>query len=166
MSATSESLRPILLRSSTPGQCCIYLCVCSSLTYSHSTEREGSVVSFYHSYCPHTCTVLLYLEGLRESQNYGSPVSSPLPPLTSPFEKRGVLGIEVEIDDIHSNIQDGRKTELSVDHRSEMVIHLPPPLPVIKTLPVARTWTTGSSWTSIRVLRLWPLLWKLWSFAR
>ena len=166
MSATSESLRPILLRSSTPGQYCMELCVCSSLIHSHSTEREGSVVTFYHSYCPHTCTVLLYLEGLRESQNYGSPVSSPLPPLTSPFEKRRVLGIEDEIEEIHSNIQDGRKTELSVDHRSEMVIHFPFSLPVIKALPIARTWTTGSSWPSIRVFRFWPLLWKFRSFAR
>ncbi|KAL4074059.1 hypothetical protein J3A83DRAFT_4371343 [Scleroderma citrinum] len=92
MSATSESLRPILLRSSTPAP----------------NEK-----------------VLLYLEGMRVSQTYGSPTATPLPPLTSPFDKRAVLGIEDEIEDIHSNIQDGRKTELSVDHPSEM--HEPGP---------------------------------------
>lgn len=152
MSATSESLRPILLRSSTPGQYSIDVGVRSSLTPPHSSEREGSVLSFYHPYCPHSCTVLLYLEGLRESQNYGSPVSSPLPPLTSPFEKRSALEIEDEIDDIHSNVQDGRKTELSVDRRSEMVIHLSSRLPAIKTRSAARAWSAGSSQSSIRVL--------------
>lgn len=85
--AASESLRPILLRSSTPAP----------------NEK-----------------VLLYLEGLRESQTLASPISSGLPPLTSPFAKRSAID-----DDLQSNIQDGRKTELSTDHRSEL--HEPGP---------------------------------------
>ncbi|KAI6169313.1 hypothetical protein EDD17DRAFT_1783363 [Pisolithus thermaeus] len=84
--AASESLRPILLRSSTPG---------------------------------HLLPVLLYLEGLRESQTLASPISSGLP-LASPFAKRTAIE-----DDLQSNVQDGRKTELSADHRSEL--HEPGP---------------------------------------
>ncbi|KAI6000566.1 hypothetical protein EDD15DRAFT_2159218 [Pisolithus albus] len=79
--AASESLRPILLRSSTPAP----------------NEK-----------------VLLYLEGLRESQTLNSPISSALQHLASPFAKRTAVE-----DDIQSNVQDGRKTELSADPRSE-----------------------------------------------
>lgn len=85
--AASESLRPILLRSSTPAP----------------NEK-----------------VLLYLEGLRESQTLNSPISSALPHLASPFAKRTAIE-----DDLQSNVQDGRKTELSADHRS--ALHEPGP---------------------------------------
>ncbi|KAI6046149.1 hypothetical protein EDC04DRAFT_1876676 [Pisolithus marmoratus] len=87
MSVAEDSLRPILLRSSTPAP----------------NEK-----------------VLLYLEGLRESQTLASPISSGFPHLASPFAKRSAIE-----DDLHSNVQDGRKTELSADHRSEL--HEPGP---------------------------------------
>ncbi|KAG6334216.1 hypothetical protein ID866_4874 [Astraeus odoratus] len=100
----SESLRPILLRSSTPGLYAFFL----------NMYRRVLHILFRNS-----TSVLLYLEGLRESQTYGSPISTGLPPLTSPFGKRSALTNEEEIEDIQSNIQDGRKTELSTDQRSE-----------------------------------------------
>ncbi|KAF8135733.1 hypothetical protein EV363DRAFT_1551679 [Boletus edulis] len=85
--ATSESLRPILLRSSTP--------------------------------------VLLYLEGLRESQSIDSPNSSGFPNIPLPSAKLSALGNDHDLDDINSNVQDGRKTELSIAGRS--AVHSPGP---------------------------------------
>ncbi|KAH7924265.1 hypothetical protein BV22DRAFT_1120293 [Leucogyrophana mollusca] len=76
--AHSESLKPILLRSSTPAP----------------NEK-----------------VLLYLEGLRESQNFGSPTSTGFPNLALPSVKQSALGIDEEDgDDLDSNVQEGKMT--------------------------------------------------------
>ncbi|KAF9222509.1 hypothetical protein BS17DRAFT_782960 [Gyrodon lividus] len=90
--AASESLRPILLRSSTPAP----------------NEK-----------------VLLYLEGLRESQTIGSPLSTGFPNIPLPSSKFSVIENEQDIEDVESNVQDGRKTELSIVGQSR--VHEPGP---------------------------------------
>ena len=58
-------------------------------------------------------TVLLYLEGMRESQvdQLGSPLSSGFPNLAMHSRRSD---IEDEADEVDSNIQEGRKTEITV----------------------------------------------------
>ncbi|KAG0693304.1 hypothetical protein DFH29DRAFT_964675 [Suillus ampliporus] len=83
----SESLRPILLRSSTP--------------------------------------VLLYLEGMqRESMGLGSPTST-LIRNGLPSTRRSTFGDDDGADDLDSNVQDGQKTQLSINAQSAM--HEPGP---------------------------------------
>ena len=66
--------------------------------------------------------VLLYLEGLRESQTIGSPNSSGFPNIALPSSKLSALDNDHDFDDINSNVQDGRKTELSIGGRSAVVV--------------------------------------------
>ncbi|KAG1751501.1 uncharacterized protein EDB91DRAFT_1105779 [Suillus paluster] len=88
----SESLRPILLRSSTPAP----------------NEK-----------------VLLYLEGMqRESMGLGSPTST-LIRNGLPSTRRSTFGNDDGADDLDSNVQEGEKTELSINAHSAM--HKPGP---------------------------------------
>lgn len=81
----SDSLRPILLRSSTPAP----------------NEK-----------------VLLYLEGMqRESMGLGSPTST-LIRNGLPSTRRSAFGNDDSASDLDSNVQDGRKTEMSINAHS------------------------------------------------
>jgi hypothetical protein len=62
--------------------------------------------------------VLLYLEGMqRESMGFGSPTSTFIRNAL-PSARRSAFGHDDELD---SNVQDGRKTELSITAQSAMV---------------------------------------------
>ncbi|KAG1816141.1 uncharacterized protein BJ212DRAFT_1481217 [Suillus subaureus] len=88
----SDSLRPILLRSSTPAP----------------NEK-----------------VLLYLEGMqRESMGLGSPTST-LMRNGLPSTRRSAFGDDDGASDLNSNVQDGRKTEMSINAHS--AFHEPGP---------------------------------------
>ncbi|KAG9316340.1 hypothetical protein JVU11DRAFT_2371 [Chiua virens] len=119
--ATSDSLRPILLRSSTPGIYLTAMFFLRALTplLSQLPTRKVYFSSFTLAtpFDP-SPKVLLYLEGLRESQSIGSPNSSGFPNLPLPSSKLSALEHDQEFNDVDSNVQDGRKTELSVGARS------------------------------------------------
>lgn len=70
--------------------------------------------------------VLLYLEGMRESEAHTSITSPSIPPLATPFGRRSALTADEDLDEVQTNVQDGRKTEISNDHHSVLVSIFPP----------------------------------------
>lgn len=155
--ADAESLKPILLRSSTPGLSCFprHPYPTTHLSFL-SAERERYILHL--SPTIHFLTlfqVLLYLEGLRESQTIDSPNSSGFPNLPLPSSKLSALDNDQDFDDINSNVQDGRKTELSIGRQSALVGIPFSSLPSSRSVQprsIARTWSTRSARPSLRVI--------------
>lgn len=91
--------------------------------FPRSSERERyPFSSFALAPFPDPSQVLLYLEGLRESKSIDSPSLSSFPNIPlRPSSKLSALDNNHDFDDINSNVQDGRKTELSFAGRSGVV---------------------------------------------
>lgn len=135
---------------------CLVTLIRALTFFSRSSERERYILRL--SLITHSLTllqVLLYLEGLRESQTIDSPNSSGFPNLPLPSSKLSALDNDQDFDDINSNVQDGRKTELSIGRHSALVgipfSSLLSAFPRVQPHPIARTWSARSAGPSLRV---------------